>query len=313
MCTPRVPQCLRSQDFLDTISSISHLTPALQTYTYNEPKGIFPLIFTLCWRGQTRLAAIISPILGFATGVAIWLATAKKLYGSINLTTTEAGYPALYGACGSLFSPILYSVLISQYKPYKFDWREFLRVELAEEVKTPVTPPSELEDEDPSPANKAVNETVRSTSALSPIEKAVLRDPEHTAAIEEKSTVVSTTGIPPVVASSSTSRNVSLDDIRHPFSEETLQELYRWYKIAWIIFIVIVLVTFIAWPLPLYRNYIFSKSFFTGWVTVAIIWTFFAFFAVVVYPLYDGRHAIAKGASGAWKALRVLLGGSKKQ
>ena len=69
--------------------------------------GIIPLIFTLCWSGQTRLAAILSPVLGFATGVAIWLTTAKKLYGVINLTTTEAGYPALYGACGSLFSPAL--------------------------------------------------------------------------------------------------------------------------------------------------------------------------------------------------------------
>lgn len=265
--------------------------------------GIIPLIFTLTWRGQTRLAAILSPILGFATGVAIWLATAKKLYGTINLTTTESGYPALYGACGSLFSPAIYSILISQYKPYQFDWREFLRVELVEEVKISATPPSEPEDEDPNPENTAVNEIVSPAHELSPIEKAVLRDPEYTAMSGEKSTVV---------ASSSSSTNVSLDDIRHPFSEETLRELYRWYKIAWIIWIVIVLVTFIAWPMPLYRDHVFSKSFFSGWVSVAITWTFFAFFAVVVYPLYDGRHAIEKGTRGVWGAFWDFVGRSKK-
>jgi hypothetical protein len=60
----------------------------------------------------------------------------------------------------------------------------------------------------------------------------------------------------------------------------------------------IILITFVAWPLPLYRNWIFSKSFFAAWTTVAIIWQFFAFFAVVVYPLWDGRWVIAKGLQG---------------
>jgi urea-proton symporter len=86
------------------------------------------LALTLIWSGQTRLAAIIFPVLGFFTGLAIWLATAKSMYGSINMATTEEGLPALYGAIGSFFSPALYSVVISLYKPYKFDWTEFLRI-----------------------------------------------------------------------------------------------------------------------------------------------------------------------------------------
>lgn len=265
--------------------------------------GIIPLIFTLCWRGQTRLAAILSPILGFATGVTIWLVTAKKLYGSINLTTTESGYPALYGACGSLFSPAIYSILISQYKPYKFDWREFLRVELAEEVKNsnPSTPSrqSESVEEDP--------KTFDPIPELSSIEKAAtpLRDRKHTeTATVENEKNPSATDISEVPPSSPS----SLDDIQHPFNEETLAELYRWYKIAWIIWIVVVLVTFVAWPMPLYRDYVFSKAFFSGWVVVAIAWTFFAFFAVVIYPLYDGRQEIAKGSRGVWDGVRKYFG-----
>lgn len=271
--------------------------------------GIIPLIFTLCWSGQTRLAAIVSPILGFATGIIIWLVSAKKIYGTINLVTTEQGYPALYGACGSLFSPAIYSILISQYKPYKFDWRHFLRVELAEEIKVDTTPQNASEDEYVNTENKTANTSVSRDSELSPIQKAVLRDPEHIAGTDEKST----SGSASVIESSSSSQDISLDDIRHPFDDETLRELYRWYKIAWIIFIVLVLITFVLWPMPLYRNYIFTKSFFSGWVTVAIFWTFFAFFAVVVYPLYDGRHAIAKGSRGVWKGAKEFFSRSRKR
>jgi hypothetical protein len=41
-----------------------------------------------------------------------------------------------------MFSPAMYSVLISQYKPYTFDYREFLRIELLEDVNVVETPTS---------------------------------------------------------------------------------------------------------------------------------------------------------------------------
>jgi hypothetical protein len=39
--------------------------------------------------------------------------------------------------------------------------------------------------------------------------------------------------------------------------------------------------------------YQFSKKFFTGWVIVSLLWAWFAFFAVTVYPLIEGRHLLA--------------------
>jgi len=95
--------------------------------------GIFPLIFTLTWSGQTKLAAIISPLLGMATGMAVWLSSAHALYGEVTIATTLKSAPALYGSIGSLFSPVLYSLIISYARPATFDWREFLRIELVEE------------------------------------------------------------------------------------------------------------------------------------------------------------------------------------
>ncbi|PYH95628.1 hypothetical protein BO71DRAFT_350946 [Aspergillus ellipticus CBS 707.79] len=225
--------------------------------------GIIPLGLTLFWSGQTRLAAILSPVLGFFTGLAIWLATAKSMYGEVNMATTGKNLPALYGAIGSFFSPALYSVVLSLYKPHTFDWREFLRIELIEETPTESSPTEETKEPNPKTDNIYVS--------------------------AEIDTDTSPTDYP---------RRLSLDDVSHPFSAETLRNLYRWSNIAWVMFVALVLITFVLWPMPLYRDYIFTKPFFSGWTTVAIMWQFCAFFAVVVYPLYDGRFEIAKGIRG---------------
>ncbi|KAL4885228.1 Sodium:solute symporter family-domain-containing protein [Aspergillus karnatakaensis] len=241
--------------------------------------GIIPLGLTLFWDGQTTLAAIVSPVLGFFTGLSIWLGTAHALYGEVNMTTTGSGLPALYGAIGSFFSPAIYSVVISLCKPSKFDWREFLRIELAEEAQIHA---------DDNKSDPTGTQTPNSDTS----------DPERITAGKEKSLAVSAVPAPVRTA------QLPLDEIQHPFSEQTLKELHRWMKIAWVIFVVLVLVTFILWPRPLYRDYIFTKSFFSGWVSVAIVWQFFAFLAVVVYPLYDGRYEIEKGVRGIANATR---------
>ncbi|KAJ9376752.1 hypothetical protein DTO063F5_8654 [Paecilomyces variotii] len=261
--------------------------------------GIIPLGLTLFWSGQTRLAAILSPVLGFFTGLAIWLATAKSIYGAVNMTTTQQGVPALYGAIGSFFSPALYSVIISLYKPYKFDWQEFLRIEIVEDAQLHATPSSAANDtkRDGIVEEKAVDDSIRRIAGDARSEAVEANDPEHGHGTYEKT----------LVSATSSSAKLSLDDVRHPFDDRTLKELYRWLRISWIIFVLIVLVTFILWPMPLYRNYIFTKSFFSGWTTVAIIWQFGAFFAVVIFPLYDGRHAIAKGARGVWNSSEKYL------
>jgi hypothetical protein len=97
---------------------------------------------------------------------------------------------------------------------------------------------------------------------------------------------------------------ISLDDVVHPFDAETIRHIKRWLRIAIIFFIVNVVVTCILWPLPLYRNYIFTKTFFGGWVTMALIWHFAAILAVIVYPVWDGRHDIATAFRGVANELK---------
>ncbi|OQO15344.1 hypothetical protein B0A48_00727 [Cryoendolithus antarcticus] len=91
---------------------------------------------------------------------------------------------------------------------------------------------------------------------------------------------------------------VSLDQVVHPFDEQTNRTIKWWLKFASIYFVINVLVTIVLWLLPLYRDWIATKSFFGGWVSVAIIWHFFAMSAVIVYPIWDGRNAITKTIRG---------------
>lgn len=93
--------------------------------------GIFPMIFTILWRHQSKAAAIISPVLGLATGLAVWLGTASHFGGEVSVTTTGAVLPCMYGTVASCFSPIIYSVVITLIRPQRYDWNDFKKEKLA--------------------------------------------------------------------------------------------------------------------------------------------------------------------------------------
>uniref|UniRef100_A0A093VK61 Putative urea active transporter 1 n=1 Tax=Talaromyces marneffei PM1 TaxID=1077442 RepID=A0A093VK61_TALMA len=55
--------------------------------------GIFPMAFTVLWRGQNTLAAILAPILGLVTGLAVWITTAHYFYGAVTVSSTGQVIP----------------------------------------------------------------------------------------------------------------------------------------------------------------------------------------------------------------------------
>jgi hypothetical protein len=191
--------------------------------------------------------------------------------------------PGLYGAIVSFFSPALFSVIISLAWPSRFDWREFLRIDLIE---------------DKSPANSSLQSKVPSSEAIHDqlttdigSEKKAYPTADESVSLQSPTQVQKNAQIP-------------LDQVFHPFDQRTIKHIKKWIKIASTYFVINVLVTIVLWPLPLYRNYIFTKTFFSGWVTVAIIWHFGAIAAVIVYPVYDGRHEIARAIRGIAKDLK---------
>ncbi|KAG9588854.1 SSS family solute:Na+ symporter, partial [Aureobasidium melanogenum] len=249
--------------------------------TYFRPivacPGIFPLILTLLWSRQTKAAAILSPVLGLAAGVATWLSLSYVWGGKINIQTTQEQLPGLYGALVSFFSPALFSVIISLARPSKFDWRVFLKIDLIEDSSQPSTSL-------PSPQDS--KEDINRISQISrPAQQPLSEKDQIAIDAESKAGLVSP-------ASSFSARTGSLDDISHPFSEQTIRHIKKWRTYAAGYFVVNLLVTVVLWPVPMYRDYIFTVPFFTGWIIVAIIWHFAAMMAVIVYPIWDGRHVI---------------------
>lgn len=255
--------------------------------TYFRPvvacPGIFPMMFTILWSRQTKLAAILSPILGLIFGLTTWLTLSWYWSGAINIQTTQEQLPGLYGAIVSFFSPALFSVIISLLKPERFDWREFLKIHLIEDGSPAASGLPSL-----SPSKDAVVETSKNGDTDS--EKGSPRLESRTAGVPNSRPRGRALG--------------NLDDVVHPFSDATIAHINKWLRFASIYFVINVLVTIVLWPLPLYRDWIFTKSFFKGWVSMAIVWLFFAIGAVVVYPLYDGRHAIFKVIRGVLKGRR---------
>ncbi|KAF9479193.1 urea transporter [Pholiota conissans] len=66
------------------------------------------------------------------------------------------------------------------------------------------------------------------------------------------------------------------------------------------LFIVLILVI----PLPLFfSHHIFGVGGLTGWVSVGIAWTFLSAISVVIYPLYESRHALTQISKGIYKDL----------
>lgn len=65
------------------------------------------------------------------TGLAVWLGTAHRFYGSVTVSSTGQTLPCMYGTVASAFSPLLYSVVITVFGPEDFDWTSLSKSSLA--------------------------------------------------------------------------------------------------------------------------------------------------------------------------------------
>ncbi|TKA46726.1 hypothetical protein B0A54_03682 [Friedmanniomyces endolithicus] len=93
--------------------------------------------------------------------------------------------------------------------------------------------------------------------------------------------------------------------------EEQMEQhqLQRAAKIARYMTLFLTLALLVLWPFPMYGSgYIFSKKFFTGWVSVGILWLFCSSLCVGVYPLWEGRHT----SSRTIKAIFLDITGKRK-
>ncbi|KAI8890365.1 Na+/solute symporter [Backusella circina FSU 941] len=92
---------------------------------------------------------------------------------------------------------------------------------------------------------------------------------------------------------------INVEVVNTPEDEESMRKASNFAKIS---SLTLSICLYIIWPFSLFGSrYIFSKSFFTGWVVVSIIWTFMSLTAVGIYPIFESRHALATIAKEMWK------------
>ncbi|KAK7701959.1 urea active transporter [Botryosphaeria dothidea] len=78
-------------------------------------------------------------------------------------------------------------------------------------------------------------------------------------------------------------------------ADEERRRLLRASTIAKWITASMALAFLVLWPMPLFGSaYVFSKKFFTGWVVVGIVWLACSTACVGIFPLCQGRKAMAR-------------------
>ena len=223
--------------------------------------GVIPLIFTVTWDRQTFWAAFISPIVGFAAGLAVWISTAYHFYGSVTIESTGGQLPALYGSLTALLLPGTLSIIISFIKPEKFDWEKLKQVNLLVDGDSS----SEVEiDNDTQTIPKEKQDGVE-----------VNFESDETSSLEQQQQ-------------------------SQAASQLTVKEMDFWIKISTGSVIFILLVTWVIWPMSVYRDWVFTASYFKGYVTVALIWLYTTLIVIGLVPFYTGRHSAAKVFRGVY-------------
>jgi len=77
---------------------------------------------------------------------------------------------------------------------------------------------------------------------------------------------------------------------------EALQKAFLFASASSILLFVLLILVI---PLPLFfSHYVYSAKGYTAWVAVGITWVFCSVFTVVLYPIYESRHALIRITRG---------------
>jgi urea-proton symporter len=216
--------------------------------------AVLPATLTLVWGAQNKWAAALSPILGLAAALVAWLVTARNSCSSLDVECTGSNNPML---AGNGKPPILNTSQL-----------HVLTSSLVVALLAPVV--------------------------LIPVLTYAL-GPQH---YDWKSMMEIRRGDDHDLADSA---GVDLENTVGGHVETTAEleveqaKLMRASKISKWATIIMTLAFLVLWPFPMYGSgYIFSKPFFTGWVTVGIIWIFCSLGAVGIFPVYEGRHTLIR-------------------
>jgi len=228
---------------------------------------------TVCWKRQSRVAALYGTLLGAVCGMVAWFVSCWKVYGTINIPNLSAQYSALASCLtGLVVSGVSVLVLTWLYPDPTDAWAATRAISGSDNVRTD----HNLTHKD---AAKQIPDAPADADEADDEKKAELDG--RVAPVLDEETAAPTS----------------------PLDHAALQRTF--VRAGWLS-IVLTLLVVVVIPMPLYGcDYIYSPKFFAGWVGVGIAWLLLAGCVCILMPLWESRveiGLIVKGLCGAGRA-----------
>lgn len=241
--------------------------------------GAVPVGLVLIWKRTSTVAAIASPWIGLACGLTAWFVTAYKRSGEISIESTGDTTNAVAGNITSFGVGWVCCMLLTLAFPAKYVSEDPMHIERSnkiqgiggdiEGVSSPQDSPPVVE------MDLEVDEEKKNHAK---------EDPE----IDHSPLAT----IPTPTTAAATHQNMS------PMTPSAVRTGTRLALVANLIFI---LIAVILVPFTLFgTGYVYSKSFFTGWVVVSFIWVWCSMCICVVYPVIESWKALVEVGKGVW-------------
>lgn len=236
--------------------------------------AVVPIGLTVCWNRLSKHAAFWGTIFGTVCGLLGWFVGCHKIYGTINITNLALPYAAISGAAPGLVMSTIATLLLAWIFPDDYDWQGTRNIAQADAGNTP----SDAFD---------ISERASGPNSATGSEKEEIQD-------DEKDQV----------------RRVRISSVENDQLETEPEldrvELQRVFKRAAVISGTLALIITILIPMPLFgTSYIFSRTFFTAWISVSIAWLLFAGSFCILLPMWESRtqiRLIVVGLAGLRKA-----------
>ncbi|KAI9761817.1 MAG: hypothetical protein M4579_000756 [Chaenotheca gracillima] len=241
-----------------------------------------PVGLVLLWKPMSTVATLVAPWVSLVLGLVTWMVTASQRSGAITVTTTGDVTNAMAGNLASWGSGAILAVALTYLFPQvqtSDDPDQIARnakingVLVGRSISS--TPPG---SGDSSP---------RKTSGPPSMNKEKIEEPLSSTAPE---TVVPT-------------GNEMVDFLESKQIEPMDPvEVKKAERLAIIFNVVFLCVAMLLVPFSLFgTQYVYSKSFFTGWCVVSFLWVWVSMIICVVIPVVESRNALRTMIKGAWK------------
>ena len=226
-----------------------------------------PVGMILLWERMSTVAAIAAPWIGFFCGITVWFVTAYKRSGRIDVASTGDTTNALAGNLASFGVGFIMAVVLSYLFPKKGG--------------------------DP-------NASAVTGVAVSQERDQIPRDTGDQLKGSEK------TELPLADVSPSPGGNALVDFLEsHDVEPMDPILVKKGERIALVANGVFLFGAVILVPFTLFGSeYIYSRSFFTGWVVVSFIWIWVSVLICVVWPVVESLGALRGISVGLWMDIR---------